>query len=311
MNRAKIDRLKKKRTDAEELKLARGPGRPSADGSTRPKRLKIEPKAMFCVFAQCDFCAGGTSDLHRVLTDNMGQTLLQLKHETKDDNVRMCVSDLQEVGDAAAQEKYYHRNCELYAKRTCSQVQLDQTKVIRNLCDEEFLLIVQKNLIDETVSVSIADLNDEYLSILKRYSVAISESGNYRKHLKALISDLFPNMDFVTSVRRNEPDMIVLKTTISKAVAYHTTMFDSSEVVDQLKGVASLLRNKILQYQSWTFKGAFDDFEYPPFLQFLLRRILFGQHASTKSQARNQEMDKTTNVACQFLIQNTKSDRHV
>ena len=105
----------------------------------------------------------------------------------------MCVSDLQEVGDAAAQEKYYHRNCVLYAKRTCSQVQLDQTKVIRNLCDEEFLLVVQNTLIDQTVSVSIADLNDEYLSILKRYSVAISESGNYRKHLKALISDCLPN----------------------------------------------------------------------------------------------------------------------
>lgn len=222
------------------------------------------------------------------------------------------MSDLEQVGDAAALEKYYHRNCLQYAKRTCSQVQLDDTKVIRTLlCDEEFLLIVQNTLTDGSVSLSMADLNDEYMSVLKRYSIDISSTGNYRKPLKGLITDRLPNVRFVPSVRRIEPDKIVLNTAESKAIEYHATMLDNSEVVGQLKSVASLWHDEILKYQNWTFEGTFDDFEHPPLLQYFLCRILFGKHASTKSQMRNQEIDKTTNVACQFLIQNTKRNRQV
>ena len=51
--------------------------------------------------------------------------------------------------------------------------------------------------------------------------------------------------------------------------------------------------------------------EYPPLLQFFLSRLLFGQHACTKSYVRNREIDKTTNAACQFHVQNTRSNRQV
>ncbi|KAG0718385.1 hypothetical protein GWK47_052482 [Chionoecetes opilio] len=112
--------------------------------------------------ASCRFCSDdGSEPLHRVFSDNMGHTFLQIKLETRDDYVRTCVSNLEEVRDAAALKKYYHRNCLQYAKRTRTQVKFDDIKVIRSLCDEEFLLIVQNTLVGDDVSVTMAELNDE------------------------------------------------------------------------------------------------------------------------------------------------------
>ncbi|KAG0727186.1 hypothetical protein GWK47_035174 [Chionoecetes opilio] len=110
------------------------------------------------MFASCRFCSDdGSEPLHRVFSDNMGHTFLQIKLETRDDHVRTCVSDLEEVGDAAALEKYYHRNCLQYAKRTCTQVKFDDMKVIRSLCDEEFLLIVQNTLVGDDCPWTMAE----------------------------------------------------------------------------------------------------------------------------------------------------------
>ena len=67
-NRAKIDRLKAKRTVDNSSGFSRGPGRPSYEVS---------------------------SELHPVFTDSMGHTFRHIKLETRDDFVRMCLSDLE------------------------------------------------------------------------------------------------------------------------------------------------------------------------------------------------------------------------
>lgn len=48
--------------------------------------------------------------------------------------------------------------------------------VIHSLCDEEFLLIVQNTLVSDDVSVTMTELNDEYLSVLERYQVQVSST---------------------------------------------------------------------------------------------------------------------------------------
>ena len=112
------------------------------------------------------------------------------------------MSDLEDAGDAAALEKYYHRNCLQYAKRTCSQVKCDDVKVVCSLCDEELLLIVQNTLVGDDASMTMAELNDEYLLQLKSYSVEAGGVGNYRKHLKCLIAENLSNVRFIKSVRK-------------------------------------------------------------------------------------------------------------
>jgi len=46
-------------------------------------------------------------------------------------------------------------------------------------------------------------------------------------------------------------------------------------------------------------------------LQFFLTHLLFGRHVHKVSGMRNDEVDKTVDAACQFLTQNTRSDRQV
>lgn len=61
-------------------------------------------------------------------------------------------------------------------------------------------------------------VNDTYVAILKRYSMEITASGNYRKYLNRLLSERLPNLQFVKSLRKNEPDKIVLPAAVSKAI---------------------------------------------------------------------------------------------
>ena len=135
--------------------------------------------------------------------------------------------------------------------------------------------------------------------------------GNYSKHLECLIVENLSNVCFIKSVRKTEPEKIVLHTAVSKAMEYQSSTLDSGEVIDHLKNTADMLREEILSRRGWSFTGNFDDFENPPLLQFFVSRLLFGRHVLKMSKMRNQEADKTTNIACQFLVQNTRSDRQV
>ena len=57
--------------------------------------------------------------------------------------------------------------------------------------------------------------------------------------------------------------------------------------------------------------GSFEDFENHLLLRFFLTHLVFGHHVLIVSGIRNEEVDKVVDVACQFLIQNTRTDRQV
>jgi len=66
---------------------SQGPGRPSsATGHVRLKRSNTLPKEEVCLFSSCDFCPKAESEpLHRVVSDAMGITLIEVKQLTQDD----------------------------------------------------------------------------------------------------------------------------------------------------------------------------------------------------------------------------------
>ena len=231
------------------------------------------------MLASCKFCSDeGSEALHRVFSNNMGHTFLKIKLETQDDLVRTSLSDSFQAGDAAALENHYHRNCLQYAKRTCNQANIDDMTGIRSLCDEEFLLIVQNTLVSEDVSVTMAELNDEYFSVLERYQVQVSSTENYRKHPKNLITERLPNVHVIKPVRKNEPEKVVFQATLSKAIEYQSSMLDSGELIGNLNNIADILREEMLQHRGWSFKDSFEDFENHPLLQFFIGRLLFSKH---------------------------------
>jgi hypothetical protein len=86
---------------------------------------------------------------------------------------------------------------------------------------------------------------------------------------------------------------------------------DNSETIGRLKNVADILRKEMIQHRNWSFNGSFEEFQNPPLLQFFLSHLFFGRHVLKASGIRNEEVDKTVDVACQFLIQNSRSNRQV
>lgn len=57
------------------------------------------------------FCPNNSEPQHRVYTDNMVETLFEVRKKTHSDRVRICVSDLESPGDASALQKYDDRKC--------------------------------------------------------------------------------------------------------------------------------------------------------------------------------------------------------
>ena len=192
--------------------------------------------------------------------------MLEIKNNTQDDQIRTCLSELVDAGDASALEKHYHRNCLRYAQRSFSAERESASvkQVSRSACDEELVLAVQNTLADNSASLNMAELNDTYVMILKRCSVQITESRNYRKYLKQLLSERLPNLQFVKSLRKSEPGKVVLPAAVSKAVDVLSGQMDSKDTIKHLETMARMLRGEIMQQQKWSFTGSFEDFPNPP-----------------------------------------------
>ena len=88
-------------------------------------------------------------------------------------------------------------------------------------------------------------------------------------------------------------------------------MMDDGEIIGNLKNAACLLREEMLQKRNWSFDSTFDSFKNPSLLQFFMSHLLFGSHITKVSEVRDAEVDKTVDIACQFLTQNTRTDRQV
>ena len=232
------------------------------------------------MFSSCDFCSDdGSEPLHRVFSDKRGKTLLEIKDHTNSDQVRICLSDLESDGDASAREKYYHRNCLQTAQRTSTMKKDDDASIIRSLCDEELIGMVQNTLMNDT-ALNMIQVNDMYLSILQRYDADIIDSRNYRRHLKWIIQERLPNIQFTSSIRQYEPDVLTQSSVIKSAIDLKLSLMDNSKQIESLKKSADLLREEITQKRDWSFTGTFDNFKNPSLLQFFITHLLFGSHGT-------------------------------
>ena len=148
VNKVNIERLRKYKTSRSDSPVASSSlhkrGRPSTSGDTpRPKRTKKVPKAQICMFSFCSFCPTDKNEpLHRVESDSMGKTLIDIKQNTVNDQVRTSLSELLDAGDASALEKWYHRTCLRSAQRTISKESYSDTQLTRSVCDEELLISI-------------------------------------------------------------------------------------------------------------------------------------------------------------------------
>ena len=149
--------------------------------------------------------------------------------------------------------------------------------------------------------------SNEYISILEDYSIHDTYSTNHKKYLKELLKEHIPAIQFIKSVRRNESEMVSLSLSVSQAMEEYS----QTTSVDALVSVAKVLREDILNNRNWKFSTGLGNSKNPPMLQFLLNQILFGPYSKKVTGRRDIEVKNTVDVACQFLIQYTQSDRQV
>ena len=273
VNKTNLERLRKRARSESSVTAGRPP---STSDVVRPKRVKTMHKEPVCIFNPCSFCPVSLNDpLHCVSTDGRGQSLLQIKYNTTDNAVRACVSDLQDMGDAAALEKYYHSCCLCVAQRTCPQVSNTNESIIRKLCDTQLIMSVRSSLSVEGTILNMNQINNEYVSLLKEHDLTFG--WHHKKYLKELIVKNIPDVEFVKSVCPNEAEQVTLASSVRQAVSHYSTQDQDDRILAALLDVSLALRREILEKVPWKFTGELGSYENPPMLQVFLKHLLFGQ----------------------------------
>ena len=305
---------KRKRSYSESAisKTPAKPGRPAVlSPEARPKRSAsaMPPKEARCMFSSCTFCTTDPyTDVHKVLTDAMGEKLIYIKNNTKVDSVRVCVSDLEGIGKASSLEKHYHVACLRNAQRSCDdKVEGSRENLSTNICDELLVLSVKSSLCFENEILNMKDINEEYSHLLKSYGVK-HLSFDQKKYLKDLLKSRIPGIQFLDSKRKNESQTVSLTSHVSEAMDFALSY---STPVESMITLANMMREEALQYRDWKFEKDLNDFECPPMLQFFLNQFLFGRFSKKVTGKRDLELQSTLEVSCQFLLQNLKTDRQV
>ena len=75
--------------------------------------------------------------------------------------------------------------------------------------------------------------------------------------------------------------------------------------------VARFIRKEIIDKDQWVFAGTFNDFENPPIFHTLLKWILLGISNHVENETRRKGIDRSISVACQYIIQSTKTSRQM
>ena len=231
-------------------------------------------KEPVCIFNPCSFCPVSLNNpLHCVSTDGRGQSLLQIKHNTIDNAVRACGSDLQGMGDAAALEKYYHLCC--VAQRTCPQVSNTNESIIRTFLDTQLIMSFRSSLSVEGTILNMNLINHEYVSLLKEPDLTFG--WHHRNYPKEIIGRNIPDVEFVKSVCPNEAEQVTLASPLRQVVSHYSTQDQDDPILAVLLDVTLALRHGILEKVPWQFTGELGSYENAPMLQVLLNHLLFGQ----------------------------------
>jgi hypothetical protein len=288
-------------------KRGRPPKTETSEGA-RPLRQKVLPKEKKCVFHTCSFCPKSSQELHKVSSDPMGQWLLAIKEATKDDLIRLSLAELSDPGDAAALEKYYHRDCLRVVERHCKEWgDRDAYIHVRNVCDAEFIVYVRDSLIGvDGCVLSMNELNNFYLNLLKEKKIHEERSDNHKKHLKELIEQHVPDVEFVEPPNPSHSHRVMRKKSVGQAVEFATADTDAWGLLE----VSHALRKEVLGARDWKFTGDFNDFENPPMLEFIITHIMYGSEVRISGQ-REAEVKKNVDVVCQLIVQSSRSQRQI
>ena len=147
--------------------------------------------------------------------------------------------------------------------------------------------------------MSLNDLNEEYINILKENGVQ-ETSSNYKKLIQDLIKDNIPNAEIRGSYRRNECNIVTSKETINSILATHLDDDDEGDMKVLLEA-ALILRKDIKNFPEWQFTGTFDDFEVPEKLNAFCRWTVTRNKRNFSGRRTNQAESSASVLAQHFI----------
>ena len=181
------------------------------------RRGSSEPKHKSCAFLCSKPC---DDDLHLVQTDVMGKRFLEIRDQTKDENVRSSLSLVKQPGDASAHELWYHRDCLRNAERHCDSLRLYfpglDSNIGKCVSDTDIINAVKCSL-SSGVVLNRKEVSEDYMSMLSENGVTLG-SSHYKKHLKLLIKKNVPVVEFVKPHRLNESEQVMSSKALAEAV---------------------------------------------------------------------------------------------
>ena len=134
---------------------------------------------------------------------------------------------------------------------------------------------------------------------------------NYKKQLEILFQENIACAKFVKSKCANQPDKICTEKAQREAI--QKSLIDQTQDINlnYMWKVAQFIRKEIFDRDQWVFTGTFNDFENPPILHTLLKWILLGASNHVENEKHRKGIDRSISVACQYIIQSTKTSRQV
>jgi len=153
------------------------------------------------------------------------------------------------------------------------------------------------------------DISEDYMSMLSENGVTLG-SSHYKKHLKLLIKENVPGVEFVKPHRLNESEQVMSSRALAEAVD-NVAHQGSEEMIKRVADVAKVLRGELLNHRdTWHFAGSMS-YENPPMVAFFLKQLLFGTNSKMVCEKRDDAVNKTISIVSQILVQNVRTNRQV
>lgn len=238
----------------EDLKCAgiKKRGRPSTSSlpSTSKKRKTFDQE-------QCVFCQGTRVEkLHQVCTEPMGRKFLQIKELSTNKDVCARLALLSDAMDAFAQNLKYHLTCLRKETRLIESTQntnpcsSENDAIGKAICDIEIVNIVKLTITNSDCfpSVDMNTINIAYIELLEGHDVSV-QSTNFKQHLKSILLEKIPGIDFVK--RGPKPEIVVSQLVKDKVLAYEYETSDVDEEMEILSRASKIIRREVDNMDNW------------------------------------------------------------